>query len=199
MALALNRATAILFPFSYTRIWNFQRTTIIIILITILPFIINIESYKDFWDLLHGNATKYDSYKNALLARCLLTSIISGILVILSTILSVFFTKSVAIPKSLQHVERRLIIQSIVSSMLIFSQYGFYYLAIYLPTIPNGFVDFHNRWAFFTAGDAFYMFQHFASIGIILIVSPPFRICFVRFISWSIIDLEYINPRVAVK
>uniref|UniRef100_A0A914YZX1 Serpentine receptor class gamma n=1 Tax=Panagrolaimus superbus TaxID=310955 RepID=A0A914YZX1_9BILA len=170
----------------------------VIILITILPLIINIQSYEDFWNLLHGNATKYDSYKNSLLARCILTSIFSGILVILSTILSVYFTKSIAIPKSLQWVERRLIIQSIVSSMLLFFQYAFYYLAVYLPTIPNGFVDWHNRWALFTAGDAFYMFQHFASIGIIFFVSPPFRICFVRFISGSIIDLEhYDNHRVA--
>ena len=168
-----------------------RRTFYCIILITVFPLIMNCATFGQFYCILHSRDSDCIPYKVDLMIRSIIVNTVICGLVIVSVILSVCMSPSVS--ETNHKIERRLIVQTTVSSILLCCMFGCYSLGLCLSS--SGIISSDNALHFYTYGDLFYVIQHYTGIAIILIVCPQFRIAFIKFLTFGCINLE--KPRIS--
>uniref|UniRef100_A0A914NYP1 Serpentine receptor class gamma n=1 Tax=Panagrolaimus davidi TaxID=227884 RepID=A0A914NYP1_9BILA len=180
-SLVLNKASVLMLPMKQQRIWSPLNLTLLIIFTLIFPFIINAASlYEPYCIYLHIDAIRCPDFQYGLLMRVLIVNCVSGIAGIILVFVAVKMSQSTS--SASVKCERRLLITATVSSILLGATYFFYAVGYFLSLQPDNMEAVSTCYNF---GDVMFLFQHYGSIALVLVIVPKFRHAFYKFCSFG--------------
>uniref|UniRef100_A0A914Z768 Serpentine receptor class gamma n=1 Tax=Panagrolaimus superbus TaxID=310955 RepID=A0A914Z768_9BILA len=180
-SLVLNKASVLMFPMKQQKIWSPLNLTLLIIFTLIFPFIINAASlYEPYCIYLHIDEIRCPDYQYGLLMRVLIVNCVSGIAGIILVFVAVKMSQSTS--SASVKCERRLLITATASSILLGATYFFYAVGYFVSLEPDNMEAVSTCYNF---GDVMFLFQHYGSIALVLVIVPKFRHAFYKFCTFG--------------